>query len=49
MSKNEQKYSDVIEILDYNENLVTSVCNHTNIQQMQVHVSWDELTRKQLI
>lgn len=36
MSKNEQKYADVIEILDYYENLVTSVCNLANIQPTQV-------------
>ncbi|KAH3771970.1 hypothetical protein DPMN_173301 [Dreissena polymorpha] len=46
MSKNEQKYSDVVEILDSYENLVKSVCNQAKVEAMEVHIGGDQLTRE---
>ncbi|KAH3833916.1 hypothetical protein DPMN_107232 [Dreissena polymorpha] len=43
---NEQKYSDVVEILESYEELVISVCNKANIEPMPVHIGGDQLTRE---
>lgn len=43
LPKNEQKYSDVIEILDFYENIVENVCG---VNSGSIHIGGDQLTRE---
>ncbi|KAL4221560.1 hypothetical protein ACF0H5_019817 [Mactra antiquata] len=46
MTKNEQKYTDVVEILDKYENIIENVYENAEIPINNVHIGGDQLTRE---
>lgn len=46
LAKKEEKYADVVEILDQYEDLVTEVAVETDVQPCPIHIGGDQLTRE---